>query len=57
MIGKTINVYSGKEFVPVRVTLDMVGQYLGEFVPTRKPVKHSAAGIGATRSSKAISAR
>ena len=56
-IGKTIHVHGGREYVPVKITLEMVGHYLGEFSLSRKPVKHSAAGIGATRSSKAISAR
>jgi small subunit ribosomal protein S19 len=57
MIGKTIKVYNGKEFFPVMITGEMLGHYLGEFSHTRKGVSHSAAGIGATRSSKAISAR
>jgi small subunit ribosomal protein S19 len=57
MIGKTIKVYNGKEFLPVMITGEMLGHYLGEFSHTRKGVSHSAAGIGATRSSKAISAR
>lgn len=35
-IGNTFAVHSGKEFVPVYVTEDMVGHKLGEFVPTRK---------------------
>jgi small subunit ribosomal protein S19 len=57
MVGKTLNIHSGKEFIPIKITVDMLGHRLGEFVITRKSVKHSAAGIGATRSSKAISAR
>lgn len=57
MLGKVILVHRGKEFLPVTITVDMLGHYLGEFIMTRKPVSHSAAGIGATRSSKAISAR
>ncbi len=57
MLGKTILVHRGKEFMPVTISIDMLGHYLGEFIMTRKPVSHSAAGIGATRSSKAISAR
>ena len=57
MIGLTLKVYNGKEFTPVIINGEMVGHYLGEFVLTRKKVAHSAAGIGATRSSKAISAR
>ena len=35
-IGNTFAVHNGKEFVPVYVTEDMVGQKLGEFVATRK---------------------
>jgi small subunit ribosomal protein S19 len=57
MIGMVIRVYDGREFVPVNITADMVGHYLGEFALTRKSVTHSAAGVGATRSSKAVSAR
>jgi len=57
MLGKTIRVYNGKEFFPVIVTLEMLGHYLGEFSITRKIVTHSSAGVGATRSSKSVSAR
>ncbi len=57
MIGLLIKVYNGKEFVPISITADMIGHYLGEFALTRKGVSHSAAGVGATRSSKAVSAR
>ncbi len=57
MLGQTIKVYNGKEFLPVMITLEMLGHYLGEFSLSRKVVSHSAAGIGATRSSRAISAR
>ncbi len=57
MIGLFIKVYNGKEFVPLTITPDMIGHYLGEFALTRKNVTHSAAGVGATRSSKAVSAR
>ncbi len=57
MIGSIIRVHRGKEFIPITITAEMLGHYLGEFVMTRKPVTHSAAGIGATRSSKAVSAR
>lgn len=57
MVGKILRVYNGKEFLPVTITVSMLGHYLGEFSHTRKGVAHSAAGIGATRSSKAVSAR
>ena len=51
MIGTTINVYSGKEFVPVTITTEMVGHYVGEYVITNKRVNHGAPGVGASRSS------
>ena len=51
MVGVTVNVYSGKEFVPVTITTEMVGHYLGEYVITNKRVSHGAPGVGASRSS------
>jgi small subunit ribosomal protein S19 len=51
MIGLTIHVHNGKEFVPVEVTPEKIGHYLGEFVPTNKRVVHGSPGIGASRSS------
>ena len=57
MVGKTIKIYSGKEFVPVIIITEMLGHYLGEFVLTRKKVVHHAPGIGATKSSAALSVR
>ena len=51
MIGVTINVFSGKEFVPVTITTEMVGHYAGEYVITNKRVSHGAPGVGASRSS------
>ena len=57
MIGITIKIYQGKEFVPVAIEADMVGHCLGEFAMTRKKVAHSAPGIGATRSSASLSVK
>tara|TARA_B100001765_G_scaffold49294_1_gene28731 strand:- start:241 stop:636 length:396 start_codon:yes stop_codon:yes gene_type:complete len=51
MIGVTINVFSGKEFVPVTITTEMIGHYVGEYVITNKRVSHGAPGVGASRSS------
>ncbi|MBS7616447.1 30S ribosomal protein S19 [Candidatus Bathyarchaeota archaeon] len=51
MVGLTIQVYNGKEFVPVEIKPEMIGHYLGEFAVTNKPVKHGTPGIGASRSS------
>ena len=35
MIGLTINVHNGRQFVPVYVTENHIGYKLGEFAPTR----------------------
>ena len=51
MVGTTVNVFSGKEFVPVNITTEMIGHYLGEYVITNKRVNHGAPGVGASRSS------
>lgn len=57
MLGKVIKVYNGKDFIPVNIELNMLGHRLGEFTMTTKKVQHSAPGIGATRSSSALSVR
>ena len=51
-VGHTIAIHNGKEFQPVTIKPEMIGHYLGEFALTRKEVKHSGPGVGATRSSK-----
>lgn len=51
MVGVTVNVFSGKDFVPVAIETEMVGHYLGEYVITNKRVNHGAPGVGASRSS------
>jgi small subunit ribosomal protein S19 len=51
MVGITIFVHNGREFVPVEIKPEMIGHYLGEFAITNKPVKHGTPGIGASRSS------
>ena len=38
LIGKTVRVHNGKSFVPIKITEEMVGFKLGEFVATR--VRH-----------------
>ncbi|MEK6908541.1 MAG: ribosomal protein S19 family protein [Nanoarchaeota archaeon] len=53
MVGMNIQVYNGKSFEDVTVDIEMIGHRLGEFALTRQKVNHSAAGIGATRGSKA----
>ena len=51
MVGVTVNVFSGKDFVPVMIKTEMIGHYLGEYVITNKRVNHGAPGVGASRSS------
>lgn len=51
MVGVTVNVFSGKEFVPIQIREEMIGHYLGEYVITNKRVQHGAPGVGASRSS------
>ncbi len=57
MVGTTIHIHAGKLFQPVMITEEMLGHYLGEFAMTRTKVKHSAPGIGATKSSTAIASK
>ena len=54
MIGKTIEIYNGKEFLKVEFQPESVFHYLGEFALTRHKVTHGSAGIGATRGSKYV---
>ncbi|MBU3940537.1 MAG: 30S ribosomal protein S19 [Nanoarchaeota archaeon] len=51
MIDLMIYVHSGKVFMPIQIIPEMLGHRLGEYVPSRQKVSHSAPGIGATRSS------
>ncbi len=57
MVGIKFAVHKGKEFETIDITQKMLGQYLGEFVLTRKRLMHGKAGIGATKSSTAVTAR
>ncbi len=57
MVGLTIYIHNGKEFVPVKIIPEMLGHRLGEFALTRRKVEHSAPGIGATRSSAYLSVK
>jgi len=51
MVGVTVNIFSGKEFVPITISDEMIGHYLGEYVITNKRVTHGAPGVGSSRSS------
>jgi len=57
MVGATFAIYRGNSFERVDIVEKMLGHYLGEFVFTRKRLQHGKAGIGATKSSTAITSR
>ena|SRR3989344_2088143 len=57
MIGLTIHIHAGNKFEPVLLSEQAIGMHLGDLTLTRKKVQHSAPGIGATKSSSAVSVR
>jgi small subunit ribosomal protein S19 len=56
MVGKTIQLHNGKEYTAFEITEEMVGFRLGEFVLTRKMVRHASPGVGAS-ASKSVSVK
>ena len=54
MVGRTVGIHNGREFVKVDIQPEMIGHAMGEYAPTRKSVKHTGPGVGATRSSKHV---
>ncbi len=44
MLGHTVAVHNGKQFIPVYVQENMVGHKLGEFAPTRTYRGHTTKG-------------
>lgn len=57
IVGYTIHIHNGKEFVKIEIIPEMMGHRLGEFSATRKKVEHGAPGIGATKSSASLSVK
>ena len=51
MVGATVGVYTGKEFLSISIKPEMIGHYLGEYAITNKKVVHGTPGIGSSRSS------
>lgn len=51
-VGKKVSVHNGREFKEFEIKAEMIGHALGEFAMTRKFLKHSGPGVGATRGSK-----
>lgn len=57
MVGYQVHIHNGKEFMKIEIVPEMLGHRLGEFSATRKKVEHGAPGIGATKSSGALSVK
>ena len=52
LIGMKIQVYNGNQFLTFEVVEEMLGHRFGEFSPTRAKIKHTKAGVGATKGTK-----
>ncbi len=57
MVDLTIFIHNGKQYNQAKIIPEMLGHRLGEFSATRGRVQHGAPGIGATRSSAALSVK
>lgn len=57
MVDLIIHIHNGKSYVKIKILPEMLGHRLGEFSVTRGRVQHGAPGIGATRSSAALSVK
>jgi len=40
LVGMRLGIYTGREFAPVDITIEMLGHKLGEFAPTRARARH-----------------
>jgi small subunit ribosomal protein S19 len=45
MIGKTVQIHTGKTFQAVTFTEEMLGHYFGEYALTRKRAVHTSMGV------------
>jgi len=52
MVGMRIQIYNGRAFISADIVGEMLGHKFGEFALTRTRVKHSKAGVGATKGTK-----
>ncbi len=52
MVGWKIGIHNGRNFVAIQIIGEMLGHKFGEFAPTRQRIKHSKAGVGATKGTK-----
>ena len=51
MLGLSLQLHSGKEYVAIEIKPEMIGHFVGEFAITNQKVVHGTPGIGASRSS------
>jgi len=54
LVGCTVGVHNGKEYVVFEIKPEMIGFRLGDFSSPHKMVSHGKPGIGATSSSKFV---
>jgi small subunit ribosomal protein S19 len=52
LVGMNIQIYNGRRFEPVELTIESLGHKLGEFSLTRMRTAHTKAGVGATKGSQ-----
>ena len=52
MIDMKVQIYNGRQFVPIEIKGEMLGHRFGELSPTRTKAAHSKMGAGATKGSK-----
>ncbi len=49
MVGYSISIHNGKDFVTIKVQENMVGHKLGEFAPTRRFARHGGKAADANK--------
>jgi len=52
LVEKRIQIYNGREFIPVDVTIEMLGHKFGEFSLTRQKAKHTNKNAPKVKSKK-----
>lgn len=45
MVGRTVQIHNGKDYVAITLTEDMIGHFFGEFALTRKKAAHTSMGV------------
>ena len=45
MVGKTVQIHTGKGFQAIIITEEMIGHFLGEYALTRKRAAHTSMGV------------